>query len=323
MEYIKTLFKNTHSEELKESLQEVCSKLRVRKYTFSYHVEGDQAAVLVTHNNPHKLLNGVIFAYPSFTPIIETYRLFYHVPSILKNAQFYAIRDGTTVYLYFFQGEWRIASAKSVNISSSKIRGFETMALLLECDSKLFSRLDQSKSYSIGFTNTKIHHSTSGNSIWNNDFDTEIEGIPHLPQVDEICSSNSYSEYGTLIVFPGSRNRYIKYSKLFNDLRQLKYCKKINKDIEYNGYDYYKYIKLHAWLKSDVAFQKLRHLENNSPELDQFEKEAQQLLADIRSKKNKTLIFYDLEGDRLNDGRIEFIRNVNNIDMFYSLLFSE
>ncbi len=300
MEQIKSIFVTGENTPL-ELLHDTCSKLRARKYTFKYHIEGDKAVVLVSHNNPHKLQNGLIFTYPDFQLLATTYRIFYNIPANLKDAKYYSIRDGTTVYLYFFEGEWRMASNKSVNIGNSNFRGYTFWELILECDPQLLEKLDTNKSYYLGFTNSKIHHTSTGNHIWNNNFEETIP-IPHLPELPELDLNQ---EYGTLISFPGIPIRYIKHSKLCTDLKNLKYSKKINRDIVYFGYDYDNYIMLYAWLKSTLSFQKLKKIENRDEEFDDFNSRAEMVCNEMKKKYNK---FGEL-------------RCLNNIDMFYQVLF--
>ncbi len=315
MQAVKTLFRDTDGTINK--LHSTAAILKYRRFNINYNVLDDKAIVLISSNNPRELLHGWIFEYPSFQPILELPRIVYNAPANLNGASFYALRDGTVVYLYYID-KWYMASSKSVSIGDTSIKGHTFWDLFHECAPGLLSQLDTSKTYSFGFTNTKIHHSMDGNAIWNNNF-TEDLGVSPLKQISSVKAGES--AYGTMIVFPGSKTRHIKVGQLCSDLKALKYNKKINREVEIGSYDYNKYVCLRAWLLSEKAFMRLKRIEaDRIEEFEEFEKQASELLNRIQTGDHK-YDFYDTSGSVLNRNRIEFVRNIHNIDIFYGILF--
>lgn len=314
MNYIKPYFYEKSGDLLSPSA--ACFSLRRSKFHVNYHTKGNASVFLVAHANPQILSHPIIFEYPSFRIIVDIFRVNYSCPANLKDAIFYELRDGTTVYLYYFADEWLLASSRSVNIGYTEVRGHKLWDLFNECAPGLVASLDTTKSYSLGFTNTKIHHSRDGNALWNNNFDSQLEQVPLLKETDKI--SDNSDKYGTLIVVPSSKARYIVYGHLMRGLKNLKYDKQITIDVALNNYEYDKYVALRAWLKSDKAFQSLLLLEKPD-EVDKtraIAEQASKLLETVMQSKKNSKIF-------CSEHRADLIRSVRNIEPFYEFLFRD
>ena len=306
----------------KEILQpvEAHNNLIAKGYTVNYHTNDvstsskKSAVFIVSHRNQRIQNYPVIFTYPQLEVLVNAYRIAYACPANLANAKFYKLRDGTTIYLYYYMGEWKMASGKCVNIGNTLIQGHTFWDLFNECAPGLLDELETTKSYSFGFTNTKIHYSLDGNRFWNNNLDEPIHGIPFLEETNKISNSSDgdLESFGTLIIVPNSKCRYIVYGYLMNKLQLLKYDHKIMKEVQFNGLDYTKYVAIRAWLMSPEHFQTLVSFGDNA-EIAEIGKQADDLLKRILEDKKKSKLFSSTL-------RPELIRNVKNIEAFYECL---
>ena len=316
----------------KEILQpvEAHNNLTAKGYTVNFHLTdknnnavhartlqttGKKSAVfMVSHRNQRIQNYPVIFTYPQLDVLVKAYRIVRACPANLLNAKFYKLRDGTTIYLYYYLGEWKMASGKCVNIGDTLIQGHTFWDLFNECAPGLLDELKTTKSYSFGFTNTKIHYSLDGNRFWNNNSDEPIQGIPFLEETHKVSNSSDgdLESFGTLIIVPNSKCRYIVYGYLMNKLQLLKYDHRIMKEVQFNNYNYTKYTAIRAWLMSPEHLQTLISF-SDKPEIAEIGKQADDLLNEILEDKKKSKLFSSAL-------RPELIRNVKNIEAFYECL---
>lgn len=238
------------------ALSTFAASMRAKNVRVNWDFRGDAVLVQFSPFNLERKIynekfNGMIVEYPSQTIIVNPDKLAVEAPedpgvltalvARCKKVYVHEIVDGTNINLYFYDGKWNMSSINGIRINDNSCGDltFEQMfdeALAVHGHSyeKLVEMLDDTKSYSFGFSHKNIHHQATGfASVWLGESNViKIAGIARLPVVDvkredvvglyTACDAAKPSDnlYGYLINVVG-HGRFILKSYVFKQIQQF------------------------------------------------------------------------------------------------------
>jgi hypothetical protein len=207
-----------------------------------------------------------------------------YIQSKIKECSTICVRDGTTVTLYYYNGEWRISTHRGIDVGNIKWSNNRTYTDILSEVLKVYEfkydALDVGKCYTIGFKHNDYHPFLEGKDkirkAWficsadiskfiRGDSDyisyTDNIGIPIQLMVPttNICSlvenaSEAYAKYKSSgeinygYIFKIGRKHYLMESSLMSNIRQIFYSNKFRELTA--SVDKTKYIVAHSFLSA-------------------------------------------------------------------------